>query len=394
MKKGIIVLLITVLVAGFAFAGTLKGSAGISFKTNFDEQNWGFANPAEAKYSFSFDFDTTAAGKDEHSTDIWAEIAAEASAGIEVKNAKVSGTTSSAYSVAIKKANIHVNDITFGILDAGTGVNFAKSYYKVGDNAVDNVKGGSKLAPGFTFAYKQFKGGFGATGTKLDSYKIFAHAEIDDFKIAEDKIAVSAGIYGLLTDVDADKVLGGSVKFAFAQDKLSADVAADLNFLGEKYEIAANAKYDFVTANVYAYIADGLQLDAKLGAEYKIEEVNLKGFVDARSILDDARKIEVQLEESTTVDALTFKFVENYKFADKNLSLTEECTYKADKFTASAKLEQVLSFGAEKVLSKLGAQASVTSTAIVENAELKLAYNSADLLTKKGSVEASATISF
>ncbi len=393
MKKGIIVLLIAVLVAGFAFAGNkFNGSASISFGADLDTAKWGFKNATETKYSFTFDINSASAAKGEEA-DIWAELAATASASI----AKGEDDAAAAIKtdVKISKANIHVKDITIGILDAGTGVNLAKAYYKGGDDKfVDAVAGGSKLAPGFTFAYKQFKGGFGAEGTKLDSYKIFAHAEIDDFKIADDKIGVSAGIYGLLTDVAADKVLGGSVKLAYAQDKLSADVAADLNFLGGKYEIAANAKYDFVTANVYAYIDGAVQLDAKLAAEYTVEDIKLKGSVDARNIIDAARTIEVALEETTTVDAFEIKLVENYKFADKTLGLKEEVTYKADSYKAYAKLGQKLVFGAEKVFDSFNVELGASSDLIVKGADLSLVYKNADVLTKKGAITAAAKIAF
>ena len=88
MKKGIIVLLIAVLVSGFAFAdlvtpGKITGSAGIEFSVDLNDKDsnahaWGFANPRTAKYSFKFEFDSAkvAIGED-HQTDIWAELAAE-----------------------------------------------------------------------------------------------------------------------------------------------------------------------------------------------------------------------------------------------------------------------------------------------------------------------------
>ena len=54
MKKSIIVLLIAVLVAGFAFAGTLKGYAALEFNVDLnpltaDKGTWGFANLTESK---------------------------------------------------------------------------------------------------------------------------------------------------------------------------------------------------------------------------------------------------------------------------------------------------------------------------------------------------------
>ena len=66
MKKGIIVLLIAVLVAGFAFAGKLTGSAGLSFKVDLDNKTWGFSNDKAWKYTFNFEFDTTKVEVGEH----------------------------------------------------------------------------------------------------------------------------------------------------------------------------------------------------------------------------------------------------------------------------------------------------------------------------------------
>ena len=52
MKKGIIVLLITVLAAGMAFAG-LTGSAAINLGYDLDSKDYGFANDAKATYKFT-----------------------------------------------------------------------------------------------------------------------------------------------------------------------------------------------------------------------------------------------------------------------------------------------------------------------------------------------------
>ena len=137
MKKGIIVLLIAVLVSGFAFAGTFKGSAGIQFGVDLDTHEWGFANPKTGKYSFKFEFDSTkvAIGED-HQTDVWAELAAEASAWVSLSNAALANNAALApkYTAKITKANIHVGEITFGILNSGTAVNYAASYYDDNDD--------------------------------------------------------------------------------------------------------------------------------------------------------------------------------------------------------------------------------------------------------------------
>ena len=84
MKKSIIVLLIAILVAGFAFAGTLKGSAGLEFNVDLQPETaakgiWGFKNASDWKYSFTFEFDSTAV-EVQGAGDLWAELAISGSA--------------------------------------------------------------------------------------------------------------------------------------------------------------------------------------------------------------------------------------------------------------------------------------------------------------------------
>ena len=59
MKKVIIALLITVLVSGFVFAGTLTGDAALEFGVDLQNKSWGFENKASAKYTFNFEFDSS-----------------------------------------------------------------------------------------------------------------------------------------------------------------------------------------------------------------------------------------------------------------------------------------------------------------------------------------------
>ena len=173
MKKGLVVLLLAVLLSGFVFAGTFHGSAAISFGVDFDEQEWGFANTTKGKYSFKFEFDTTkVAIGEEHTTDVWAELEATATAYASLSSAGLASSATTVqpkYTAKITKANIHIGeDLTIGILNAGTAVDFAKSYYdddQDGTVDFDTVKGGSKLAPGFTVTFKDWYGGFGAKGS-------------------------------------------------------------------------------------------------------------------------------------------------------------------------------------------------------------------------------------
>lgn len=131
MKKGIIVLLITVLAAGMAFAG-VTGKAATQFTFNLDEgKGYGFgdANPQEMKYTFSFQIDAATVDKADHQTDIWAEIGAEAKASIATKNAKEKGDlTAKIDTLKLTKANIHINNITIDILGPQGFFDYASSF--------------------------------------------------------------------------------------------------------------------------------------------------------------------------------------------------------------------------------------------------------------------------
>ncbi|MBQ3316515.1 MAG: hypothetical protein IJG69_01045, partial [Spirochaetales bacterium] len=151
MKKGIIVLLIAVLVAGFAFAGKLTGSAGLSFKVDLDNKTWGFSNDKAWNYSFEFEFDTTPVEVGEHKTDLWAELAIKgsATAGLDeddpVAQAALTedGEFHGAYTVKLTKAEIHVGeDLVFGLLNSGAAADYAKHYsVKVGSALASAVAG-------------------------------------------------------------------------------------------------------------------------------------------------------------------------------------------------------------------------------------------------------------
>ncbi len=133
MKKGIIVLLIAVLVAGFAFAdgkaGEAKftGSATISYDYDLDSKNTGINNASAMKYNFTFEFNS-AAGESKGEGKLYAEIAAEAKLELVAKNAKATGELTPKATLKIKKANIVAGDITIDILGPKGFYSFASFY--------------------------------------------------------------------------------------------------------------------------------------------------------------------------------------------------------------------------------------------------------------------------
>ena len=455
MKKIIIVLLITVLVAGFAFAGKLTGSAGIAFFVDLNDKEsadhaWGFKNTTEAKYTFSFEFDSTkvAIGED-HQTDVWAELAAEASATVALSSKKVLDNTVSGtgalepkYTAKITKANIHVGEITFGILNAGKAADFAASYYDDdADGAPDfNVVTSVGTAPGFTVSYKDWNGGFGAKGNwgaedthDDNTYAIFAHVETPTFKFANDQVTVDAGAYAFVMDKNLVTAtlwsnFGGGFKAAYAADKISAYVGTDLQYIAipdnEKFafEVAAGAAYDFVSLDVY--LAPGaffdypeenpLKLDALLYAAYTFDlsddiALDVDGYVEVRDALyKDDFTLYVGSSQSTSYKAFTFALAEDAILVNlindddliTLLDITARVDYKHEKFDAYVKLTPSFVFDTDDATDTFyafGLEAGISSTAIVEGAKLALVYKNVDLIdfsANRGLITASCTINF
>ena len=435
MKKGIIVLLITVLAAGMVFAGTLTGSAGISFGFDLDEKDWGFNNPGKSTFKFTFNLDTTDVAINTHDTDIWAEITAEAYGDITYDSSKVytepvvddAGihvvpSWPGLYDIdfGITAANIHIGEVTIGILGAGGKYDYAADYHvdtygdPINDVVISNVvaESGYKLtAPGFTVSYNGWAGGFGAAGnTENKTYTVLGHAQTKEFTFAEGLTAQAAGLAYLS---DGGKVASASAKVAYAADKLSAGVAGDFQYAEKKFvfEVAANAKYDFVTLNVYTtagklsidaglYEDDNVKLDAMLAAKYTFEgdvPVTVNGSVDATNVLVKGREIAIKADASATVEKkVTVKAEATYKIMAKTLAPTLTVTYTHDMFKATAKLAMGFAFGAEEALTSLKPELSVESTKLVENATLALTWKGSQFAgTKKnGAITASATIKF
>ena len=453
MKKGIIVLLIAVLVSGFAFAGTLKGDATIKFVVDLDKKEFGFVNSTALKYNFTFEFDTTkvAIGED-HTTELWAEIAATASASVSVKD---SAEIKHNQEAKITKANIHIGEWTFGILSAGTAVDYAQSYYKNNDGSAvnDTVKGGSKVVPGFTVAYAGWRGGLGLKGNwageKLQ-YNVFAHGETKAFKFGEnEEFSLQAGAYVHYyneTKTGAyPKNFGAAAKVGYEADKFSADAATDLQLVRVEsentfyFEADANATYKIndngsLGVNVYGtnliaiytgeekpYAAvdsaskyaegKGIKLDAKLWAKYDFDfdgtKLATEGNVEVRDALLDARAITVFAKETLTVmdGKLALAFSEKYAFADKKLTVTAKATYTADKFEAWAGVDDfTMQFGTvgagDPAITAIKLSCGIKSTKVIENAEIGATYKglnlakNGDSITKKGAVEAYAKIAF
>ena len=426
MKKGIIVLLITVLAAGMAFAG-LTGSAAINLGYKLDTKDYGFANDAKATYKFTFEFDTASAEVADHQTNVWAEVAAEASASISYNKKDAANNTKEAIwtfdastgkvsvgtvKIAIKKANIHVNDFTFGILNAGGAYNYAADYHLNDDGEPLTNKVETKAAtvlevPGFTVSYDGYGAGFGLTGNSgAETYKVLAHVQTKQFEFVEGLTAQAAAHAYVANDA---KQFYFAAKTAYKADKLSAGAAGEIKINDSKFDVeaAANASYDFVYANLYFYTLAAerdadvkARLDAKLGAGYTFGEdveVSVNGYVDAVDVIKDAREITIGADASATVSPVSVFGKASYGIYGKKLALEGKVTYNHEVFTAYAQLKAALAIGADPALKSLKPELSVSTDKIVENATLALTWKGADFakgVDKKGAITASATIKF
>jgi len=432
MKKGIIVLLITVLAAGMAFAG-LTGSAAINLGYNLDTKVYGFENDAKATYKFKFSFDTASAEVAEHQTNVWAEVAAEASAYIECSKkdaesgytgsiSKITGTIVDGnfvidfgtVKITVKKANIHINDITIGILNAGGAYNYAADYHLDNQNKPLTDKVETKAATvlevhGFTVSYDGYGAGFGFTGDSgAETYKVLAHVQTKQFEFVEGLTAQAAAHTFV---ADNTKQFYFAAKTAYKADKLSAGAAGEIKINDSKLDVeaAANASYDFVYANLYFYTlaADHdadvkARLDAKLGAGHTFGEdveVSVNGYVDAVNVIKDAREITIGADASATVSPVSVFGKASYGIYGKKLALEGKVTYNHEVFTAYAQLKAALTIGADPALTSLNPELSVSTDKIVENATLALTWKGAEFAEgaaakTNGAIKASATIKF
>ena len=419
MKKGIIVLLITVLAAGMAFAG-LTGSAAINLGYDLDTKDYGFANKTNGTYKFTFSFDKVVVDKSEHQTDIWAEVGAEASAvySKEKKNVPSVDETDDVQAklkFKVTKANIHVNDITFGILNAGGAYNYAADYHldDNGDPLTNKVFTKEAMAPGFTVSYDGYGAGFGFSGNSgAETYEVLAHVQTKQFEFVEGLMAQAAAHAYVANDA---KQFYFAAKTAYKADKLSAGAAGEIRINDSKLDVeaAANASYDFVYANLYFYTLAAERdadvkayLDAKLGAGYTFGEeveVSVNGYVDAVNVLEntsteaEAREITIGADASATVSPVSVFGKASYGIYGKKLALEGKVTYNHEVFTAYAQLKAALAIGADPALTSLKPELSVSTDKIVENAGLALTWKGADFakgVDKKGAITASATIKF
>ena len=405
MKKILSIALIAALVATSAFAA-FSGSAAIKAGVDLDCKSYGINNSDSETLIFTFEFasgEVSASGEG----DLRAEIAADFSVGFDY-DTTADDLVTDASVIEITKANIIYKDVTVGILNAGKSATYAADYHldDDGDPITNYVKALSGV-PGFTVSAFGYNGGFGFNGdADAETYAVLAHAQTKSFDLAE---GVTAQAAAGMKVTESASVFGVSAKTAFVKDAISADAAVDFGF-GEKVAVdfAANAAYDFVSANVYYGTEDGFEsnkLDAMVAAEKAVNEnITVGGSVDFTDIIVDAREIAISADGTFAFAPVTLGASASYSVFAKDLEVSADVTYGADLFTAKAGVVFGTTIDTEDS-SYVYATASISSDKVVDGATISLAYAPAkdsgvvvtNYLkdgTKLGTIYASATIAF
>ena len=313
MKKGIIVLLITVLAAGMVFAAdpTLSGSFNTTFGYDFDgNHDYGFnaeGKRAAITTEFKFSFSTVSVTKGSKGENLpYAEVEATASVTADdiVLGLGRSGkddveqadyTFKLKLKASITKANIVGNGWTIDLLGAKAGSDYAKA-------VIDLRKHSDKkyYALDFIYAYDKADG----VTVKFDNYGTIAVG------ITGDKDKTNASVFvetaddllkfndfalkfaGTFTTKEGDHKLGASAKASYGTDMLSAGVAADFGYDNKQFntDVAANVAYkqesfDFTFDAYYATYAQAKAKDDVVATE--VNYLGAKAVVDIKDIKTD-----------------------------------------------------------------------------------------------------------
>ena len=388
MKKGIIVLLITVLAAGFVFAD-FSGDAYIQFDADFDAKNYGLTNGQDFNFSFKIDEEVA---KKEGESPVHAVIEATAnlivdknrtkntliamwsnngSYGIglllKIKSAKIvgdnwsvdiSGANSSAYDYASASSLITAVKNKKDSFDQKWNYNYYGTSYSVAYAYVNGVKVTyDGFAASFSFKHEEEKG---------TAYSVTFQTK--EFAFSDDMIKVQAAAEAS-QKAGENTNIGASAKFAFAKDQISAKAAADFGFEGigadevkVQFDASLAVAYDFVSATVYFFKGDALTssiygtfkdlyLEATVGADLNAFEVPVTVSFAARNLID---KSEAGIDLEASVE-----YAKDAIIAGAAFGINTEATdafyvnaygiYAAENFTAGANVyyqSKAVSFGA------------------------------------------------
>ena len=410
MKKGIIVLLIAVLVAGFAFADgkagdvTFTGSATISFDYDLDEKDYGLVNAKSTTFKFSFEF-CSAEGGSKGEGNLYAEIAATATVSMDQDGDFLPGAT-----VKITKANIVAGDVTINILGPKGFYSFAEFYADADyDETVDETLEVLDLdTHGFTVSYKDYEASFAFYHTELIGghiTQLYTGFKTPAYKLTDGLTLTAGGNFYLAAGSATTGIIaGGGLKVAYAPEgaKYSASLAYDAEAVVEDgeleilpMEISLNAKYDFLSADAYFITFDRFNanilnlLAAKLSASKAVnDQLTVGGYA------------EVAILQFLGENLPWFRFGANATYTAENFKLAATVDAWLQKVGDEYKLAGGEYFdGKDKP--GLGITLDVSTTKLINNATVGLkwtgsdfAKNGADEATALGVISAYATVKF
>ena len=428
MKKLTIVLLIAVLAVSFAFAA-FSGNANIQFNADLDNKDFGFANGT----SFSFTFNlVTEEVKIAEGEGIHAEISAKADliaatthkTGEDI--ALVVNTTSdkAGYGavVSISKAQIVGSNWYVSILGAASGFDYAKaSYIATYNKAVRDAWGFQRAttwqassfaasyakAPGVTVGYDGYVASVGFYRDHEKGTKASATFQTKEFKFSDDAIGVQAGVEASKKEgkeINTGLSVKGSVAIQDITVKVAADFALQNLRSGDEnskpyfaFDARADFAYDFITANVYAFVGDkdgkaslaedygmtatgkfyGLYLEAGADADLNAFDLPLAVGVSAANIIDKQEDVQgaaagigLSAYAEYAQDAITAGAAFDFNTASKDWSANIYGAYAAEKFTAGANV----ALGGAEEFDTLSLGAFIESDALIQGATVGANY--------------------
>lgn len=372
MKKILSIALVALLATSAVFAG-FSGSAKINLGVNFDDGAWGFANSTElGKLDITWQSETAEkVGEGDIYAGIKASFKITSSTAKAVKfddavALKISGSVSEAY----------VTDGSWkvSILGAMSAADFANSA------AIDGAKNKVSYAP-------VAKAAHGFKVTTADGYSIGVGAagnyktDVADWSVAvtTPEYTLAEGLTAKFAAAAADGVdVAASASVAYTGD-ITASVAADFGINTESkaydFDVAAKAVIAPVTVDAYYNYGKDL-LSAKAAA-------TVEGVTITATGKDLLNKQDLKLEAETTIEDIDLTVYGGYVLSTKAWSAGASAEY--DIYAASV----------DVAAKSVEVAVSATSSDIINNATLKLAYESGNLVDKEyGAVNASCTIKF
>ncbi len=410
MKKGIIVLLITVLAAGMAFAD-FSGDAYVQFNADLDQKNYGLANGTDVSFTFKIDSESV-------------KIAGENPVHVEVEAAAnlIADSTADAASLAdglflwdsrkdgyglglvfsIKKALIAGENWSVSILGAqSSAYDYAKtsSYYVKTKPVKDSFgyeirktwqpasyKVSYAKAPGVTVNYDGYTASFGFNHIETPAEKetagtaFSATIQTKEFAFADEMVKVQVAAEAS-QKAGAKANIGASAKAAFEVEDVAASVAADFGFegVGEDemkfaFDAAVAASYDFISTTAYIFKGEKLEdynelyLEATAEADLNAFEVPVTVSLGAENLVDKSDAgIGLSVSAEYAQDAIVAGASFGMNLKDESWNVNAYGKYDAEIFTAGA------NFAIDSTKA-IGLGAYVETSAIVEGATFGLNY--------------------